>query len=139
MYNITIQHSHITTVAMETQQRVLLSCMSLSTIQKYLQYCHKNVTCYLCTAAHGFALHCCWATKHFLLLSTTQKYLGHHTKCQIFCLILTNLEFPDRFFIKSPIWILMQIWYTHTDRQTDRQTDRLAEDNGHSFWVCVRA
>jgi hypothetical protein len=53
MYNVTLQHIHITTVTIETQQCILLRCMSLSTIQKYLQHCHKNATtCYLCTDAH---------------------------------------------------------------------------------------
>lgn len=119
-----------------------------------LQECYNMFPLYCCTCCHQQykSAQCCHGQHPnmdflctaikllniFLLVSTTQKYLGYHIQCQIFLsqfnqtwtfLIDFRASLQNEFWCKSVQWEL--IWYM--------QTDRHAEDNGHSFGLCLHA
>jgi hypothetical protein len=71
-YRVTLWHICVTNVATKTQH-VPFCCLPNCSCQHY-----KNALPQKCN--NDFPLHCCPATKYFVLLSTSWMYLGLHVK-----------------------------------------------------------
>jgi len=126
MHKVSLWCVRVTIIATETQKFLLYYFWPTCKCQ---QFTNRRALPWKCN--NGFHLHCCRATKYFVMLSTIRTYWGLHAKCLMFLSDFNQIWSPSADFRKYPPNIKYQIsrkmverktrWYTRIDK--DGRTD----------------
>jgi hypothetical protein len=97
MHNVSLWCVRVTIIATETQKFLLYYFWPTC---KYQQFTNRRALPWKCN--NGFHLHCCRATKYFVMLSTIRTYWGLHAKCLMFLSDFNQIWSPSADFRKYP-------------------------------------